>query len=131
MTRRWKPPLPKSPQIGLRYLPVKTSPTDTSLAAASSVGAAIDAVMGAVRSARRDQSQRGVLLANTVRKEVLAYLEANREGATADELAIALRRSPFTTRPRCTELQKMGLIRDSGARRKNFSGRNAIVWTRG
>jgi hypothetical protein len=70
----------------------------------------------------------GVMLAITVRKEVLAYLAAHPDGATADEIAEALRRTPFTVRPRCSELLRRGLIVDSGLRRENTSGKKAIVW---
>jgi hypothetical protein len=57
-----------------------------------------------------------------------AIAEAGPEGRTADEAASALALTPFSTRPRCTELQALGRIRDSGRRRANASGRPAIVW---
>lgn len=67
--------------------------------------------------------------AQTLRAEVLrAIRAAGPEGLTADEAAARLRLSPFTTRPRCTELRGAGLIVDSGRRRANASGRAAIVW---
>ena len=34
----------------------------------------------------------------------------------------------WTVQPRFTELKKLGLIVDSGMRRRNPSGRNAIAW---
>ena len=49
-------------------------------------------------------------------------------GATADEVAAGLSLSRFTARPRCTELRALGSVVDSGARRRNSSGRAAIVW---
>lgn len=49
-------------------------------------------------------------------------------GLTADEAAQSLGLTPFTCRPRVTELSKLGLVRDSGERRANPSGRKAIVW---
>jgi predicted ArsR family transcriptional regulator len=55
-------------------------------------------------------------------------LLTHEQGATADEIAAALGRSQFTVRPRCSELLARGLIRDSGVRRENLSGRSAIVW---
>lgn len=152
---RWKRGSPQSsPQLALklarpypprRYNPPLTAPTDTSLAAAQSVGAHPEqfgrglaqigdlagAMMGMVRRNRSRRVMRGVALAATARNEVLAWLRAHPDGATADEIAIELRRSPFTVRPRCTELGRMGLIHDSAARRKNASGRNAIVWVEG
>ena len=47
---------------------------------------------------------------------------------SADECATVLNESILSIRPRFTELSKMNLIVDSGERRKNASGRNAIVW---
>jgi len=47
---------------------------------------------------------------------------------TADEVASALKRDRLAIRPRLTELQRLGLVVDSGDRRKNESGRRAIVW---
>lgn len=47
---------------------------------------------------------------------------------TADEIAREIRETPFAVRPRLTELQRLGLVRDSGERRANASGRSAIVW---
>lgn len=49
-------------------------------------------------------------------------------GATADEVAWTLDKSVLAIRPRITELSKMGLIQDAGYRRRNKSGRNAVVW---
>lgn len=67
--------------------------------------------------------------AKTLREDVLAAIRAAGEwGLTADEAAARLRLSPFTTRPRCTELRAAGLIVDSGRRRENSSGKRAIVW---
>jgi predicted transcriptional regulator len=70
----------------------------------------------------------GVMLAIAMRKEVLDFLLAHAEGATADEVAAALGRTPFTVWPRCKELLKKQLIEDSGRRRENLSGKSAIVW---
>lgn len=47
---------------------------------------------------------------------------------TADEVAEILGDSILSIRPRVTELNRMGEIEDAGTRRKNISGRNAIVW---
>jgi hypothetical protein len=46
----------------------------------------------------------------------------------ADDIAILLRRDKLSIRPRCSELASSGIIRDSGQRRKNTSGKNAVVW---
>ena len=51
-----------------------------------------------------------------------------RGGFTADEIADRLGESVLTIRPRVTELNKLGMITDTGARRPNSSGRPAIVW---
>jgi predicted ArsR family transcriptional regulator len=64
--------------------------------------------------------------AETLRAKALALLK--REALTADEVATRLRESPLAIRPRVTELSKADLIVDTGDRRPNASGRNAIVW---
>ena len=57
-----------------------------------------------------------------------AYAAAGSEGLTADECAAVLGYSILSIRPRVTELGRLGEIEDSGNRRKNGSGRSAIVW---
>jgi len=47
---------------------------------------------------------------------------------TADEVADFVGESLLTIRPRMTELKRLGLLRDTGARRANASGRQAVVW---
>jgi predicted ArsR family transcriptional regulator len=49
---------------------------------------------------------------------------------TADEMATALDRDKLSIRPRFSELSKRERIEDSGLRRRNDSGKNAIVWRR-
>lgn len=49
---------------------------------------------------------------------------------TADEVAERLGKSILSIRPRITELAARGLIRDTGERRPNLSGKSAIVWGR-
>jgi hypothetical protein len=49
-------------------------------------------------------------------------------GATADELAANLDVPRWTIQPRTTELKLKGLVADSGMRRKNCTGKSAIVW---
>lgn len=81
--------------------------TDTSMAAADSVA---------------DEAPR-------LRERVLEQIRgAGARGLTPDEAAAELERTPFTIRPRFTELRIEGSIRDSGRRRENVSGRKAIVW---
>lgn len=67
--------------------------------------------------------------AGTLRRKVL---ELYRSGValTADECAAFLREGVLAIRPRVTELSKQFLIKDSGERRQNESGRNAIVWVK-
>lgn len=68
-------------------------------------------------------------------KEDVAYLQGLCRDAleefgpmTADEIAKKVKRSRFSIRPRCTEMKAKGEFFDSGERRKNDSGRNAMVW---
>ena len=59
-------------------------------------------------------------------------LEAIREagwiGLTADELAERLELDRWSIQPRTSELKRKGMIRDSGQRRPNATGKLAIVW---
>ena len=57
-----------------------------------------------------------------------ALVSAGTDGLTAHEAAALLRADKSAIQPRLSELRTMGLIRDSGKRRKNASGKNAIVW---
>ena len=79
--------------------------TDTSLAAASSVATQ----------------------ARTLRTLVLYALRAYGP-STADECAELLKADKLSIRPRFSELSNTGHIRDTGQRRKNESGKRAIVW---
>ena len=47
---------------------------------------------------------------------------------TDEEVQLALGMKGNSVRPRRKRLELRGLVRDSGARRKTSSGRNAIVW---
>lgn len=47
---------------------------------------------------------------------------------TADEAADLLHLPILTVRPRFSELAADGKVRDTGRRRKNESGKSAIVW---
>ena len=65
--------------------------------------------------------------AELLRKRVLGVLRTS--GAlTADEAAASMGESVLSIRPRFSELRLDGLIEDTGERRKNHSGRSAIVW---
>lgn len=80
------------------------------------------------RDTSRDAAP-AVLEASRLRDRVLAAIRrAGEAGLTADEAAVNLGLTAFTCRPRCTELAKLGLVRDCGERRTNLSGRKAIAW---
>jgi hypothetical protein len=57
-----------------------------------------------------------------------AIREAGAHGLTADELAVRLAMDRWSIQPRTSELRRKGLIRDSGQRRSNVTGKLAIVW---
>jgi len=57
-----------------------------------------------------------------------AVHEAGYRGLTTDEIAAALRMPRYSVQPRTTELKHDQRICDSGRRRPNVSGCNAIVW---
>jgi hypothetical protein len=64
-----------------------------------------------------------------LRRRVLdAIASAGAAGLTDEqgEVITGIRHQTYT--PRRLELQRQGLIRDSGERRKTASGRNAAVW---
>lgn len=54
--------------------------------------------------------------------------DAGTDGLTADELAARLDMDRWSIQPRTSELKRKGLIRDSGQRRPNATGKLAIVW---
>jgi hypothetical protein len=58
-----------------------------------------------------------------------AIREAGSLGLTADEVAARLNMDRWSIQPRTSELNRKGLIRDSGRRRLNVTGKAAIVWT--
>jgi hypothetical protein len=140
MTRRSTPARPKAVQQEL-FLSRGRSPyggaiklaTDTSAAAAESVGLyrggdLARAMIPLLEQHRAKTALGGVMLALRIRAEVYQYLVEHPEGATADEIAYALKYSILTVRPRVSELRKLRKITDSGVRRENTSGRTAIVW---
>lgn len=65
--------------------------------------------------------------AQMLRDRVLELVERT-NGVTADECAGRLGLSILSVRPRFSELARLGKVRDTGERRRNGSGRNAIVW---
>jgi predicted ArsR family transcriptional regulator len=66
--------------------------------------------------------------ANKMRAAVLAQIAQSPGGATADEIAKDLHLSVLSVRPRVSELNRAGKIKQTGARRKNESGMTATVW---
>lgn len=62
------------------------------------------------------------------RVALAAIREAGWCGLTALELADRLEMDRYAIQPRTSELKRKGLIRDSGQRRPNASGKQAIVW---
>lgn len=64
--------------------------------------------------------------AATLRGKALDILKAS--SLTADEVASRLDRNILSIRPRLSELRTKGLIRDTGERRTNISGKSATVW---
>jgi hypothetical protein len=49
-------------------------------------------------------------------------------GLTVDETCNTAGYARYSLQPRFTELRNKGMIRDTGMRRRNVSGANAIVW---
>lgn len=67
-------------------------------------------------------------LARLQRMAEAAIRDAGPHGLTADELAVRLELDRYSIQPRTSELRRKGLIRDSGKRRPNATGKQAIVW---
>lgn len=63
----------------------------------------------------------------TNRARILDYIRAT-EGATDEEIEIALQLSGNTVRPCRVSLVQDGWVRDSGLRRPVRSGNDAIIW---
>lgn len=64
--------------------------------------------------------------AKTIRRRVLlAYGAAFPRGLTPDEAATVVKSSILTVRPRCAELKRLGLLKLTGATRKNESNHSA------
>lgn len=57
-----------------------------------------------------------------------AIVASGLSGLTADELAARLGMERASIQPRTSELRRKGKIIDSGQRRRNASGKAAIVW---
>jgi hypothetical protein len=59
---------------------------------------------------------------------VLAVLAEHPAGLTVDETCALAEYPRYSLQPRFTALKDRRVIRDTGVRRPNVSGRNAIVW---
>jgi hypothetical protein len=59
---------------------------------------------------------------------VLKVLDKYPDGLTVDETCSRADYPRYSLQPRFTALKDRGAIRDTGLRRPNVSGRNAIVW---
>lgn len=62
------------------------------------------------------------------RMALAAINDSGAKGLTADELAATLKLDRWTVQPRTSELRRKGAIYDSGQRRRNATGKRAIVW---
>lgn len=63
-----------------------------------------------------------------IRDRVAALLREHPGGLTTEEISGHLRIPYASVQPRTSELQALGKVEDSGARRLNGSGKRAIVW---
>src|SRR3546814_14101452 len=59
-----------------------------------------------------------------------AIRDAGAHGLTADELAARLDMARGSVQPRTSELERKGLIRHSGQRRRSEEGRSGAEWVR-
>lgn len=67
--------------------------------------------------------------AKSIRQDVwFCIYRAGMLGRTDEEIQAELNISPNTSRPRRVELVHMGMVVDSGVRRKTSSGSKATVW---
>ena len=66
--------------------------------------------------------------AGTLMDKCLTAIRESEFGLTIEELSIQTGLSIVSVSPRMKPLVKRGLIKDSGKRRKNSSGYEAIVW---
>lgn len=57
-----------------------------------------------------------------------AIRDALAQGLTADEASERLEMDRWSIQPRVSELRAKGLIVDSGLRRRNSTGKRAVVW---
>lgn len=70
-----------------------------------------------------------IAIARLQRVALRAIRSAGGRGLTTHELAAVVNIHRDAIQPRTSELRRRGLIRDSGGRRRNSTGKRAIVWT--
>ena len=63
-----------------------------------------------------------------LRLKALQSLASAHPGLTGSQVAEKMDAWLYSVKPRLTELERMGLVRDSGERAKNDRGRQEIVW---
>ena len=80
-----------------------------------------------VSGTSQESAQRIAPQVKGLRAKVLASL-SNHGPATPDETAERLGLSILSIRPRFSELKEIGLIEETGKRRRNDSGHSAEVW---
>lgn len=69
--------------------------------------------------------------AGTLQSAVLETIRAaGATGMTIEQISVSTKLSIVSVSPRMKPLRLKGLIRDSGKRRRNSSGYDAIVWER-
>jgi predicted ArsR family transcriptional regulator len=66
--------------------------------------------------------------AKAIREKCLATISAYSEGLTSDEVAFRIGEERHNVRSRMSELKAQGKIVATNERRKNASGKNAVVW---
>lgn len=79
------------------------------------------------RDTGRASARSATRTAPKLRQMCLDQLRSHSE-LTADEIAQNLGIDKLSIRPRCSELAALNQITDSGKRRRNSSGKNAVCW---
>lgn len=87
-----------------------------------------DALTDSTRETSHDAASAIEPAAGTLRRKVLDFIRTCTDGATDEEIQLALDMDPSTERPRRVELWRSKLIADSDTKRKTKSGRKAVVW---
>lgn len=75
-----------------------------------------------------DAAAQAALSAGSLRYLVHRIIFEHPAGLTCDEVCAKAKRPRYSLQPRFSELRKLKLIRDTGNRRQNASGAQAIVW---